>query len=1006
MDQRWLGVTEAATKGQRKGLLDSLRFARVLSSPARLDSDESPLWRATLAGLLDAGVQNRPVGAFWGRRKAWEPLEVLIAGVISPEHATESSEAPLLFPLGATGMVLPEKEVSDFLDSFDAWLPCLGLMDALGLDDERQRRLDESHPYSAFDDVVGYLAHQAFCWAVACTPSVDGAVQKELGSLRREIFRLKQTGGRSEVDAVELERKDARFRELAAAGSHGVWDVHIAAGASDAASVGSIASILCSAAERAVRPYRLRPTSGRTATSLSKLFSATAVTTDLGSHPFMASSELVASLVRPPEVELPGIRVVLPPTFDTTLERSSDGGHSISLGGVLDRHLRHASPFEVSLETLNRHAFVCGATGSGKSQTIRGLLEELSRVKRPHKPVPWLVIEPAKAEYARMAGRLSDIAEVLTIAPGDRVTAPGSLNPLEPASLERGNPDRTFPLQSHADLIRALFLAAFRSDEPFPQVLSAALTDCYERAGWDLVTGEPLFRWDDRTGQPKAVTGTAVPRYPRLRDLQEMAKAVVEQIGYDRETTQRVKGFVDVRIGSLRLGTPGRFFEGGHPLDFGALLRQNVVFALEGVTNDQDKAFLMGAVLIRLYEQLLLEERERFAHDGGPAPFRHLTIIEEAHRLLRNFGEESPAAHSVELFASLLAEVRAYGEGIVIAEQIPSKLIADAIKNTALKVMHRLPALDDRETVGATMNLSSEESTYVVTLKPGVAAVFADGMDRPLLARMQPGEDREDASEVCTVPPFASDGRRSRACGAECRSERPCLLTEIRKAERLLEEQPLVTLWLEVAVIRHLMGRGAPLFASSAELDVLRSSNPRLTECAIAHAVEASVSSRYDALKAFFDPEAFGAHLAAAAGHAVLPDQHASDVCRDDKGDWQAGSRRFADIEWLLGQAKATGKRGALLRAEARGLEIRGSTSREQLAYLRSLAWKRYSPTQQFRLLFGTTTPSPLLTVAGELAKPGSPRNQLLEALRLLQWRGEDEAKLREMISKEALAEP
>jgi hypothetical protein len=93
---------------------------------------------------------------------------------------------------------------------------------------------------------------------------------------------------------------------------------------------------------------------------------------------------------------------------------------------------------------------------------------------------PWLVIEPAKAEYARMAGRLAGIAPVVRIRPGDLLAAPAMLNPPEPSP--------GFPLQSHIDLVRALFLAAFQAEEPFPQVLSQALIRVYRDSGWELVT--------------------------------------------------------------------------------------------------------------------------------------------------------------------------------------------------------------------------------------------------------------------------------------------------------------------------------------------------------------------------------------------------------------------------------------------------------------------------------------------------------------------------------------
>ena len=123
-------------------------------------------------------------------------------------------------------------------------------------------------------------------------------------------------------------------------------------------------------------------------------------------------------------------------------------------------------------------------------------------------------------------------------------------------------------------------------------------------------------------------------------------------------------------------------------------------------------------------------------------------MVEEAHRLLRRPEPGGPAAagaaaHAVELFAGLLAEIRAYGEGLVIAEQIPARLVPDVIKNTAVKITHRLPAADDREAVGATMNATPRQSRYLVTLPPGQAAVFSDGMDFPVLVQVKDGTERE-----------------------------------------------------------------------------------------------------------------------------------------------------------------------------------------------------------------------------------------------------------------------
>ena len=226
----------------------------------------------------------------------------------------------------------------------------------------------------------------------------------------------------------------------------------------------------------------------------------------------------------------------------------------------------------------------------------------------------------------------------------------------------------------------------------------------------------------------------AEPAIPTLTQLQRAALEVIDDVGYGPDLQADVRGFVNVRLRSLRVGAAGRFFEGGHPADIGELLRRSVVLAIEDVANDEDKAFLMGTLIIRLVEHLRLRARRE-----RPGGLRHVIVIEEAHRLLRNRGEERAGAHAVELFAGMLAEIRAYGEGMVVAEQIPAKLVPDVVKNTALKIVHRLPAADDRQVVGAAMNLDDEQSRQVVSLQPGVAAVFADGMDRPLRIRVPAG---------------------------------------------------------------------------------------------------------------------------------------------------------------------------------------------------------------------------------------------------------------------------
>jgi DNA helicase HerA-like ATPase len=679
----------------------------------------------------------------------------------------------------------------------------------------------------------------------------------------------------------------------------------------------------------------------------------------------------VAALARPPAREVPGLRFVLRPDFDVTPETPSDrpadaagvtvdpGG--VALGTVLDWNRRPAGTLALPRSSLNRHTFVCGATGAGKSQTVRALLEAATGAG-----IPWLVVEPAKAEYAAgMAARLPGV-EVIRIRPGEVEVAPAGINPLEPAP----GPNRTrFPLQTHADLVRALFLAAFEADEPFPQVLAAALTRVYEQAGWDLATGEP-------------VAPGGQPGYPSLADLEAAALSVVAEIGYGREITDNVRGFVKVRIASLRLGTTGRFLDGGHPLDFTTLLDRNVVLEIEDAGDDQDKAFLMGTALVRLAEHLRLRQR----HEGPSAPgLRHLTVFEEAHRLLRQPqpGEgRGAAAHAVEMFASLLAEIRAYGEGLVIAEQIPAKLIPDVIKNTAVKITHRLPAADDREAVGATMNLTEDQSQYLVTLVPGEAAVFADGMDFPLLARMPDGTPRETSTRAATASPTALITPRSPSCGADCQAG-PCTLRQQRAAQRAAAADPRLVLWAELSVLAHLTGWTMPM--PDAEFaGTLRAMDIRLRDCALGHATDEAVAARAPVITATVSAPALAAHITTAM-RAALDDRRW--LCEQHEPQWLAPCYRWAlvldSLKHHHRRHQDAGPHPDTLRwEELYGQPIPGESCARQLGVIQ----RRYDAAQRDRaqvraVAFGTRAPAAIEQAIGASATDDDFEQRLADSL-------------------------
>ncbi|NDU77259.1 DUF853 family protein [Actinomadura sp. DSM 109109] len=808
-----------------------LPVCRLTEVPRPDEPDGRDEWRdqrlAALVSAYHAGGDAVLVG--WRRAEAFGPTDVFVGGdgLVADR---DGLAATLSLPAGGRGTLLAEGLGED---SMAHWVSIGGIADGLLVDDSPP----EEPARPSLEDGLLSVWTQPFAWMLVAEPVGPDEARRLADDLADRQQRARSMAELSPEDSVAALRLEKRHRELRQAATSGLWRVHLAAGAATPRAAARVAALVCASADLGRLPYALVPGAA---------------------GPFEASTQLVAALARPPVREVAGVRFVMRPEFDVTPESPGTG---VGLGRVLDRNRRDVGPISLPLSSLNRHTFVCGATGAGKSQTVRSLLAAASA-----EGLPWLVVEPAKAEYRLMAARLPD-AEVVTIRPGDAEAIAAGINPLEPAAGPDGRP---FPLQTHADLVRALFLAAFEADEPFPQVLAAALTRCYERLGWDLALGEP------------AVPGSA-PRYPTLADLQATAEQVVDEIGYGQEITDNVRGFIRVRLSSLRLGTTGRFFEGGHPIDFGALLARNVVLEIEDVGDDRDKAFLMGTVLVRLVEHLRLRQRQ-----GAPAGLRHLTVFEEAHRLLRRSEQAGPASHAVETFASLLAEIRAYGEGLIVAEQIPSKLVPDVIKNTAVKIVHRLPAKDDRDAVGATMNITEAQSQFLVTLTPGEGAVFADGMDYPHLVRMPDGSRLEESAPP-TASPRALVSPRSGTCGADCRDS-PCTLRDMRTAQRALSDRPELVVWAELAAAAHLTGWGSPR-PGPAVLDGLPA---RVRDCAASHAVDAAVASRAA-------PAELAAHLVALLRGGA---------CAADETEFLAAPYRWCLVLEELGAAQRTAPDG------------------------------------------------------------------------------------------------
>lgn len=434
------------------------------------------------------------------------------------------------------------------------------------------------------------------------------------------------------------------------------------------------------------------------------------------------NTEELALLMNLPRREIPGLRLEMVADFGVN-PRPLSSQTGIPLGKVVSGGVPLDIPIGLETQDLTRHTFVTGITGGGKTNTCFALLKAVTR-----RQVPFLVIEPAKGEYRSLLGD-PDFPDLRIYTLGDETVSPFRINPFQ---FVPG-----MNLITHLDNLKAIFNAAFPMYASMPYMLEEAIVRCYEDCGWDLVhsTNTNVDMADVVANWERGEPDYRYARYlPTLSALMEKIDVVVTSKGYAQEATSNYAAALKARISSLILGSKGRMLNTQRGVPFEELFGSPTVLELRSVGDDDEKCFLMALLLVQLYEY-----RELQYHWGGqPAGLRHLTVLEESHRLLGRGGTggslevANPRGKAVESFANLLAEIREYGEGFLVVDQTPVKLIPDVIKNTSTKILHRITARDDRDVMGDAMSMTEEQKKMVPRLRVGDAIFHTQDQDKPI----------------------------------------------------------------------------------------------------------------------------------------------------------------------------------------------------------------------------------------------------------------------------------
>ena len=445
--------------------------------------------------------------------------------------------------------------------------------------------------------------------------------------------------------------------------------------------------------------------------------------------PYLTPATLVSTKEMAIQLGLPrrstsAVTVIETQAFGRKVQRADHvaetAERAIHLGNVyhLWNEMKH-NPIKLSLEQFTSHVFISGSTGSGKSNTVYQLLDQLHQ-----NDVNFMVIEPAKGEYKHVFGHREDVTVLGT-------------NPLQ-AELLKINPFK-FPkgvhVLEHIDRLVEIFNVCWPMYAAMPAVLKDAMLEAYKTSGWDLDTSCNLFGKDNL--------------FPTFIDLLIQLEKVIQQSAFSEEVKSNYIGSLVTRVKSLTNGLNGQIFA-SNEINNTQLFDSNVIVDLSRIGSQETKSLIMGILVMRLSEHRMSNAK------GMNQPLKHVTVLEEAHNILKRTSTEQSsegsnvAGKAVEMLSNAIAEMRTYGEGFIIADQSPSAVDISAIRNTNTKIIMRLPDETDRRLAGKASGVTNEQLEEIAKLPKGVAVVYQNDWLEPVLCKIHHFDDKE--GQYCYSP--------------------------------------------------------------------------------------------------------------------------------------------------------------------------------------------------------------------------------------------------------------
>lgn len=432
------------------------------------------------------------------------------------------------------------------------------------------------------------------------------------------------------------------------------------------------------------------------------------------------------------KVVIPDSVVVFSGIRKETDLKSEDSKNSILLGWQAGKSQNQAL---VTLNNFNKHVFICGVPGSGKTTAVLNLLFQLWT----EHGIPFLVIEPAKTEYRAMlkcAYKEEELKRDPNPTTNQYITARNveeSIDKLQSNLLiyslgnERVCPFRFNPfafygrttLDEHISTLEACFKGALPLFGPMPALLAEAIEQVYAKLGW-----QPQDTADYGMHQQR--------EFPTMQELYLEITEILDAKQYSSDIKSDLKTALEVRIGGLLRRSVGSMLNTRTSVpNIATLMEHPVILEMDSLNEEQ-------ANLMTMFILATLRQYARVTRKSG-SPLKHITVIEEAHNIVGSnaqaSGEEgasNPKAEATKYIVKMLAEMRALGEGMIIADQLPSAVSPEVIKNTNVKLAHRTVSGDDREILQQSMLLTGTQSEDLARSSPGEAYLFMEGTYKPV----------------------------------------------------------------------------------------------------------------------------------------------------------------------------------------------------------------------------------------------------------------------------------